>query len=109
VAWPPCAGLGYPRFEAITAEENVEVLRCAIESLGWDRFIAEAGFVPVTEGHSENLKAASRWAGRLGEHRHGGSAAAELDLVTDQGGVVIGQAAEAVAVLARPGRTEALA
>lgn len=40
---------------------------------------------------------ASRWTARLGEHRHGGSAAAEPDLVTDQGGQVIDQAAEAVA------------
>jgi hypothetical protein len=39
-----------PSVEAITAEENVEVRRCAIESLGWDRFIAEAGLVPVTAG-----------------------------------------------------------
>ena len=41
-----------PSIEAITAEENVEVRRCAIESLGWDRFIAEAGLVPVTAGDS---------------------------------------------------------
>jgi Domain of unknown function (DUF6745) len=47
-----------PSIEAITAEENVEVRRCAIESLGWDRFIAEAGLVPVTAGQSENLAAA---------------------------------------------------
>lgn len=47
-----------PSTEAITAEENVEVRRCAIESLGWDRFIAEAGLVPVTAGHSKNLAAA---------------------------------------------------
>jgi hypothetical protein len=47
-----------PSIEAITAEENVEVRRCAIESLGWDRFIAEAGLVPVTAGHSKNLAAA---------------------------------------------------
>ena len=47
-----------PSTEAITAEENVEVRRCAIESLGWDRFIAEAGLVPVTAGDSKNLAAA---------------------------------------------------
>ena len=47
-----------PSTEAITAEENVEVRRCAIESLGWDRFIAEAGLVPVTAGHGERLAAA---------------------------------------------------
>jgi hypothetical protein len=47
-----------PSIEAITAEENVEVRRCAIESLGWDRFIAEAGLVPVTAGDSTNLAAA---------------------------------------------------
>jgi hypothetical protein len=47
-----------PSIEAITAEENVEVRRCAIESLGWDRFIAEAGLVPVTAGGSKNLAAA---------------------------------------------------
>jgi hypothetical protein len=39
-----------PSVGAIAAEENVEVRRCAIESLGWDRFIAEAGLVPVTAG-----------------------------------------------------------
>lgn len=47
-----------PSTEAITAEENVEVRRCAIESLGWDRFIAEAGLVPVAAGDSKNLAAA---------------------------------------------------
>jgi hypothetical protein len=47
-----------PSTEAITAEENVEVRRCAIESLGWDRFIAEAGLVPVTAGRSKNMAAA---------------------------------------------------
>jgi hypothetical protein len=47
-----------PSIEAITAEENVEVRRCAIESLGWDRFIAEAGLVPVTAGESKNPAAA---------------------------------------------------
>jgi len=39
-----------PSVGAIAAEENVEVRRCAIESLGWDRFIAEAGLLPVTAG-----------------------------------------------------------
>jgi hypothetical protein len=47
-----------PSTEAITAEKNVEVRRCAIESLGWDRFIAEAGLVPVTAGHGKDLMAA---------------------------------------------------
>lgn len=47
-----------PCTEAITAEENAEVRRCAIESLGWDRFIAEAGLVPVTAGDGRNLAAA---------------------------------------------------
>jgi hypothetical protein len=47
-----------PSIEAITAEENVEVRRCAIESLGWDRFIAEAGLVPVTGGDGTDLAAA---------------------------------------------------
>jgi hypothetical protein len=47
-----------PSTEAITAEENAEIRRCAIESLGWDRFIAEAGLVPVTAGHSNDLAAA---------------------------------------------------
>ena len=47
-----------PCTEAITVEENAEVRRCAIESLGWDRFIAEAGLVPVTAGDSKNLVAA---------------------------------------------------
>ena len=46
-----------PSVEAITAEENVEVRRCAIESLGWDQFIAEAGLVPVTAGASADLAA----------------------------------------------------
>jgi hypothetical protein len=47
-----------PSTEAITAEENVEVRRCAIESLGWDRFIAEARLVPVSPGDSRDLAAA---------------------------------------------------
>lgn len=47
-----------PSVEAITAEENVEVRRCAIESLGWDRFIAEAGLVPVTAGADADPAAA---------------------------------------------------
>jgi hypothetical protein len=47
-----------PSTEAITTENNVEVRRCAIESLGWDRFIAEAGLVPVTAGHGKDLTAA---------------------------------------------------
>ena len=43
-----CPGwvIAAPSVEAITAEENVEVRRCAIESLGWDRFIAEQGSCP---------------------------------------------------------------
>jgi hypothetical protein len=47
-----------PSIEAITAEENVEVRRCAIESLGWDQFIAEAGLVPVTGGDGTDPAAA---------------------------------------------------
>ena len=47
-----------PSTEAITTENNVEVRRCAIESFGWDRFIAEAGLVPVTAGHGKDLTAA---------------------------------------------------
>ena len=47
-----------PSTEAITTENNVEVRRCAIESLGWDQFIAEAGLVPVTAGHGKDLTAA---------------------------------------------------
>jgi hypothetical protein len=47
-----------PSIEAIAAEENVEVRRCAIESLGWDQFIAEAGLVPVTAGASADPAAA---------------------------------------------------
>jgi hypothetical protein len=47
-----------PSVEAIAAEANVEVRRCAIESLGWDRFIAEAGLVPVTASAGANLAAA---------------------------------------------------
>jgi hypothetical protein len=44
-----------PSIEAIMAEDNVEVRRCAIEALGWDRFIAEAGLVPVPAGDSKDL------------------------------------------------------
>jgi hypothetical protein len=47
-----------PSTEAIMTEQNVEVRRCAIESLGWERFIAEAGLVPVTGGHGNDLTAA---------------------------------------------------
>jgi hypothetical protein len=54
----PAWVIAAPTVEAITAEENVEVRRCAIESLGWDQFIAEAGLVPVTAGASANLAAA---------------------------------------------------
>jgi len=36
-----------PTIEAIAAETNVEVRRCAIEALGWDRFTEQAGLVPV--------------------------------------------------------------
>jgi len=46
-----------PSTEAITTETNVEVRRCAIESLGWDRFIAEAGLVPVTADHGKDVTA----------------------------------------------------
>jgi hypothetical protein len=47
-----------PSVEAIAAEENVEVRRCAIESLGWDQFIADAGLVPLTAGAGSDLAAA---------------------------------------------------
>ena len=47
-----------PSIEAITAETNVEIRRCAIESLGWDRFIAEAELVPVTAGPGKDIAAA---------------------------------------------------
>lgn len=33
--------------EAVMQETNTEVRRCAIESTGWDRFIAESGMEPV--------------------------------------------------------------
>jgi hypothetical protein len=33
----------------ILREENVEIRRCAIERLGWDRFIADAGLAQVGE------------------------------------------------------------
>lgn len=39
-----------PSVAAIIAEQNVEIRRCAIESMGWDRFAAEAGLAPVTAG-----------------------------------------------------------
>ncbi|MER7212761.1 DUF6745 domain-containing protein [Streptosporangium sp. NPDC000239] len=32
-----------PNCEAIAAEKDAEVRRCAIESLGWDRYVAETG------------------------------------------------------------------
>ena len=35
--------------EAILREENTEVRRCAIERMGWDRFVAEAGLKMVGE------------------------------------------------------------
>jgi hypothetical protein len=36
-----------PTVDAIAQEPNVEIRRCAIESLGWDRFTEAAGLVPV--------------------------------------------------------------
>jgi len=39
--------IGAPTVEAIGAEQNVEVRRCAIEAMGWSRFAEEAGLVPV--------------------------------------------------------------
>jgi hypothetical protein len=36
-----------PEVARIASEENVEVRRCAIESLGWDRFVREAELKPV--------------------------------------------------------------
>lgn len=38
-----------PTVEAALAEPNAEVRRCAIEAIGWPRFIAEAGLVKVAE------------------------------------------------------------
>jgi hypothetical protein len=38
-----------PTVERIAAEANVEIRRCAIEALGWDRFIADAYLVTVGE------------------------------------------------------------
>ena len=37
-----------PSVERIGAEPNVEVRRCAIEAMGWDRFIDEARLTPVS-------------------------------------------------------------
>jgi hypothetical protein len=36
-----------PTADAIAAEPNIEFRRCAIESLGWDRFVHEAQLAPV--------------------------------------------------------------
>jgi hypothetical protein len=36
-----------PTIKRIAEEENVEIRRCAIESLGWDRFIRDAELKPV--------------------------------------------------------------
>jgi hypothetical protein len=36
-----------PTPERIAAERNVEVRRCAIEAMGWDRFVEEAHLTPV--------------------------------------------------------------
>jgi hypothetical protein len=36
-----------PTLDAIAAEPNAEVRRCAIESMGWARFAADAGLTPV--------------------------------------------------------------
>ena len=58
IGWSTGWVIAAPSVEAIAAEENVEVRRCAIESLGWDQFIAEAGLVPVTAGASADLAAA---------------------------------------------------
>ncbi|MEU8269045.1 DUF6745 domain-containing protein [Sphaerisporangium sp. NPDC049002] len=38
-----------PTTDAILAEDDVEVRRCAIESLGWDRYVADAGLTLVAE------------------------------------------------------------
>jgi hypothetical protein len=35
--------VGRPTVAAISAEPNVEIRRCAIESLGWERFLTQAG------------------------------------------------------------------
>jgi hypothetical protein len=35
-----------PAIERIAAESNTEIRRCAIESLGWDRFTGQAGRSP---------------------------------------------------------------
>ena len=43
-----------PTPEKIAAEPNIEIRRCAIESLGWDRYIASAGLAPVASDVDEN-------------------------------------------------------
>jgi hypothetical protein len=37
-----------PTPEAIFAEQNTEIRRCGIESLGWDQFIDASGMTPVS-------------------------------------------------------------
>lgn len=52
--------LGHWSADRILSERNAEMRRCAIERLGWDRFIDEAGFVqvgkaepdPANDGHT---------------------------------------------------------
>ncbi|WP_424530280.1 DUF6745 domain-containing protein [Sphaerisporangium viridialbum] len=38
-----------PTADAVHAEDDPEVRRCAIESLGWDRYVADAGLALVAE------------------------------------------------------------
>jgi hypothetical protein len=44
-----------PTMDRIAAEPNIMYRRCAIESLGWDQFIAEARLVPVTTAPGQAL------------------------------------------------------
>jgi hypothetical protein len=39
-----------PTAEKIIAEPNVEIRRCAIESMGWSQFAEAAGLVPIPQG-----------------------------------------------------------
>jgi hypothetical protein len=39
--------IDYPTIEAIAAEKNTEIRRCAIESLGWDLYLDAVGAKPI--------------------------------------------------------------
>jgi hypothetical protein len=59
-----------PTADMILAASNVEIRRCAIESMGWHRFAAEAGLVPVDPAGRSTDPAACRRPdpGNPGQH-----------------------------------------